>query len=251
MLRVMRASPALRALSAFSASMPERYRDLFDASAIREHAAIVGRRGDAPVHVELWRRQPRGGAIACVVADDRPGLLSLISAALVVNGMDVVAAQAFTRARGGEAPEAVDLFWLRRDGGLPSPVLAGDVARVARTLHQLVTGDATVEDVIRRARTQRASPAPGATRVTFDDAEAGLSVLTVETFDRPGLLLAITRALHRARVQIVASEAATQDGRIVDRFTVVELDGAPVRPTRRGVLQMEVLAAIEAVMRGA
>ncbi|MGH7296147.1 MAG: hypothetical protein ACRELB_14485, partial [Polyangiaceae bacterium] len=69
----------------------------------------------------------------------------------------------------------------------------------------------------------------------------------VETTDRPGLLLAITRALHRARVQIVASEATTRDGSVRDRFTIVELDGAPLRPGRRGVLQVEVLAAIDSL----
>jgi len=74
-------------------------------------------------------------------------------------------------------------------------------------------------------------------------------VLTVVTSDRPGLLLAITRALHRARVQILGSEATTKDGRVVDRFTLVELDGAPLRTSRRGVLQVEVLAAIDSLGR--
>ena len=84
----------------------------------------------------------------------------------------------------------------------------------------------------------------------FDEtADGGLTVLTVETFDRPGLLLAITRALHRARVQIIASEATTKDGRVVDRFSIVELDGAPLRANRRGVLQVEVLAAIDSLGR--
>jgi hypothetical protein len=33
----------------------------------------------------------------------------------------------------------------------------------------------------------------------------------------------------------------------VDRFTIVELDGAPIARHRRGVVQMEVLAAIDAL----
>jgi [protein-PII] uridylyltransferase len=182
-----------------------------------------------------------------VVADDRPGLLSFISAALVVNSMDVGAAQAFTRTR-GETPEAVDFFWLHRDSGLPSPVLGGDAARIGEVMRSLITGTATIDDVVREARARRTQPALGATRITFDDApDAGLSVLTIETFDRPGLLLAITSALHRVRVQIIASEATTEKGRVVDRFTVVELDGAPVGRQRRGLLQMEVLAAVESL----
>ena len=100
------------------------------------------------------------------------------------------------------------------------------------------------------ARADRVRPAGATTRVCFDEkTDSGLAVLTVETSDRPGLLLAITRALHRARVQILGSEATTKDGHVVDRFTLVELDGAPLRSSRRGVLQVEVLAAIDSLGR--
>jgi len=50
-------------------------------------------------------------------------------------------------------------------------------------------------------------------------------------------------------VQILGSEATTKDGHVVDRFTLVELDGAPLRSSRRGVLQVEVLAAIDSLGR--
>jgi [protein-PII] uridylyltransferase len=240
-------------LSAFLDSMPPRYRQQpFDGGAVREHAAIVSRRDGAPAHAEIWKRLPRGGAVVCIVADDRPGLLSFISAALVVNRLDVEAAQAYTRA---EHDEAVDFFWVQRAveqgaAGATSPVLDADVARVAEVLRGLVTGALTVDEVAASARENRARPAGATTHVRFDQtSDTGLSVLTVETTDRPGLLLAITRALHRARVQIVASEATTKDGRVVDRFTLVELDGAPLRVTRRGVLQVEVLAAVDSLGR--
>lgn len=229
--------------------MPPRYRELFDGAAAREHAAIAARREGAPAHVELWRRLPKGGAVVCVVADDRPGLLSFISAALVVHCMDVEAVQAYTREG---CAEAFDLFWLQREGGLPSPILDADIARIRDVLGGLVTGSLSIDGVAREARARRAHPPGATTRVAFEEnSDAGLVVLTVETFDRPGLLLVITRALFRARVQIIASEASTRDGRVVDRFTIVEFDGAPVRGHRRGVLQVEVLAAIDALARGA
>jgi [protein-PII] uridylyltransferase len=232
----------------FLASMPERYRGLFDDAAALEHAGIVERRGDRPVHAELWRRLPRGRAVACVVAADRPGLLSYIAAALVVHGLDVEAAQAFTRETTGEA---VDLFWLRREGAVTSPVLDVDIARVSSLLGDLVSGRTTIDAITSRSR-PKAPPAPAAaTTVTFEENDdGGVSVLTVETFDRPGLLLAVTRALHRARVQIIASEATSERGRVVDRFHIVEMDGAPLRPSRRGRLQVEVLAAIDALWHG-
>ncbi len=71
----------------------------------------------------------------------------------------------------------------------------------------------------------------------------------METYDRPGLLFAITRALAKARVQIVASEATTKEGAVVDTFTLAELDGSPIRADRMGLLRIEVLRAIDAVVR--
>jgi [protein-PII] uridylyltransferase len=244
----MNASSRRDPLSVFLDSMPERYRQqTFDGAAMREHAAIVGRRGAAPAHAELWRRMPRGVAVVCVVADDRPGLLSFISAAFVVNKLDVEAAHAYTRPA---AQEAVDFFWVRRDAEAAMPVLEADVARVAETLRGLVTGTLTIDELAEAARADRPRTNGATTHVRFDGTDGGgLAVLTVETSDRPGLLLAITRALHRARVQIVASDATTHDGRVIDRFTLVELDGAPLRSGRRGVLQVEVLAAIDSLGR--
>ena len=232
--------------------MPGRYREVFDLQAIREHAAIVARRARSPVHVEMWQRLPNGGAVLCIVADDRPGLLTLISASLVMHQMDVVAAQVYTRTDPDtRLAEAVDFLSVQRDAALPLPVLKADVTRIAETLRRLVTGEVSLESTIRKARPLRPAPAGASTRVTFDQgADADLVVLTVETFDRPGLLLAITMALFRAGVQIIASDASTRGHQVVDRFTIVELDGTPIRQARRGVVQMEVLSAIESLTRG-
>ncbi len=239
------------ATSAFRDSMPERYRQSYDAGDSREHAGIVGRRAGAAAYVELWRRLPQGDVV-CVVADDRPGFLSFISAALVVSGMDIVSAQAYTRAPGGgRPPEAVDFFRLARDAEHPMPVLGTDIARITGLLNDLVTGDVTIEEVVRRARPPRSSVRGSSTRVVFEESpDANLSELTVETTDRPGLFLGITQALFRAGVQIIASDARSERGRVTDRFTITELSGEPIRPARRGIVQLEVLVAIDAASQG-
>jgi [protein-PII] uridylyltransferase len=229
--------------------MPARYREAFDGMAMRQHAAIVARRGDEVAHVEVWKKEHHERAILCVVAEDRAGLLSLISAALAAQRLDVIAAQAYTRTFQGEAPaEAVDFVWVRHDAEPPEPVRSTDAVRVSETLKGLIRGQLTLESVSKSARRMAVVPAGALTRVAFDEtASSDLGVLTVETFDRPGLLLTITLALFRARVQIVASEATTENGRVIDRFTIAELDGAPVLRHRRGAVQTAVLAAIDAI----
>jgi [protein-PII] uridylyltransferase len=235
--------------SEFIDSMPARYAQRFDLSDAREHSAIVGRRAGAPAHVELWQRLSKGGAVMCVVADDRPGLLSFISASLFAHVLDVVGAQVFTR-RLPSGPEAVDLFWLRRTRG--GPIVDDDAREVANVLGSLITGELTIEALAGRPRSAAKPRASSrlATRVAFgEDPRAGYSLLTVETYDRPGLLFAITRALADARVQIVASEATTRDGAVVDTFTLSELDGSPIRADHMGLLRIAVLRAIDAVVR--
>jgi [protein-PII] uridylyltransferase len=247
---MMTAAKLPEPVAAFAKTMPARYRELFDSDAALEHGAIVARRAGAPAHAEIWKQLRDGGAIMCIVADDRPGLLSFISATLVVHMMDVVAAQAYTRAA-PEGPEAVDFFWLQRDSPDKSPIVEADAQHIAGVLRSLVTRELSIDAMMRKTGA-RPAPAPGATtRVKFEETpKTGLTVLTVETFDRPGLLLAITKALSRAGVQIVASEAMSRDGQVVDSFTIVEFNGAPLRANRRGILRVEVLAAIDAVARG-
>jgi [protein-PII] uridylyltransferase len=231
----------------FAASMPRAYRALFDGATIATHAAIVQRRGERAAHVEIWKELPERVVAIAVVADDRPGLLSRISAALVAHDLDVVAAQAYGRERPDGTREAVDFLWVRRfptPRGAGAPVRERDVARVAETLDALVRGRASFDGAVRFVHAVRSSHEE--TRVRFErDASDGGVVLTVEAVDRPGLLLLITRTLFRERVQIVGSHVTTREGRALDRFRLTELDGAPLRRARLLALQTAVLAAIE------
>jgi [protein-PII] uridylyltransferase len=227
-------------------SMPKGYREVFDQAAVETHAAIVQRRASAATRVELWRELADGVAALCVVADDCPGLLSRISAALVAHDFDVVAAQAFCRKRRDAQTEAVDFFWIRRlapKTGAIVPIRSGDVASFGEMLEALVRGRANFDRAAQLARAHRA--AGDAIRVRFEsDDPEGHTVLMVEGPDRPGLLYAITEALFRERVQIVRSDVSTRGGRVCDRFYVTELDGARVHRTRLLGLQTSILAAI-------
>jgi [protein-PII] uridylyltransferase len=129
------------------------------------------------------------------------------------------------------------------------PVMDTDVERISEVLSQLITGELSIEAAAERARSSRPVPPGASTNVTFEEDDDEGLVLTVETFDRPGLLLAITLALFRANVQIVASDAVTRAGRVIDRFSIVETDSSPIRRNRRGVVQIEVLEAIHALSR--
>ncbi len=234
-------------LAAFVASMPVEYRGAFDAEATLAHAEIVRRRGERPTHVEIWRELEGRVVAICVVADDAPGLLSRISAALVGAHIDVVSAHAYCRRREDGSVEAVDLLWIRRlpgPRGSVLPIRAKDVGTLAEAIERAASGAAAgAADPVRAP----APLAPGASaRVRFETDQAdGSTILTVEAVDRPGLLLAVTQALFRSDVQILALRATTEHGSAVDRFKLADADGTPLRRERLFALQIAILGAID------
>jgi len=227
--------------------MPAAYHDAFDEDEIEAHAAIVARRGGSATRVEIWKELPDQQVAICVVADDRPGLLSQISAALVAEQIDVVSAHAYCRTCTGGRKEAVDLLWIRRVarlGGVIAPIRPRDVVSLGELVDTLVRGNALVDQAVGFARAIVAAGA--STRVLFDDsAKDGTMVLTIEATDRPGLLLLVTEAIFRSQLQIVALRATSERGRAVDRFHLAELDGKPLVLARLLALQVEIFAAIE------
>lgn len=170
---------------AFIRSMPMSYRRIFDEDAQHEHAAVVHRRGDRASHIEIWRKLPERIVAVVVVADDWPGLLSRVSAALVAHDIDVVAAQAFGRIRQDGEREAVDLVWIRRlasEAGRVPSIHTRDVAAIGETLDALVRGQASFDGAVSFARARRSAEAT--TRVRFEsDSSDGATMLLVEAVD--------------------------------------------------------------------
>lgn len=249
--------------------MPSEYKAAFDLEAATAHEAIVSRRGDQEAHVEIWRELSERVVAICVVAEDRPGLLSAISAALVGASIDVVGAHAYSHTRPSGDREAVDILWLRRipgATGLVSPIRSRDIAQVAEAIKRGLRApsrdsiappsadgapfsESGIRTTPRESREASISSLDRAAlrsaRIKFDNAKDGATLLTVEAVDRPGLLLAVTQALFRSNVQIISLRATTEGGSAVDRFTIVEPNGAPLAAARRLELQSAILGALD------
>lgn len=233
-------------MNSFVESMPARYRAQYDAGAASQHARIATERSPGLPNVGLFRSSGSTQTGMCVVAQDEPGLLALISASLVESGLDVTEAEAYTRQLSSSMMEAVDLFWVRHlHPAHENEVTEADAERVHSALLELLAGH-------RRPTPSQRHPdslTPGAseTSVRFIEGESGGSIVTleVETRDRSGLLLAVTEALFKERVQIVGSRISTRGGRVYDRFELLELDGSTITSLRRHALQLAILAAID------
>lgn len=238
---------AIDLVAEFRASMPSAYHEAFDDEATEVHAGVVHRREGSATRCEIWKDLPERIVAICIVADDRPGLLSQISAALVAHEIDVVSAHAYCRTRASGTKEAVDFLWLRRvarANGSIGLIRPADVAAIGEMVDALVRSNAAFDPAIHFARAVRAAAAE--TRVRFDDgAGDGTMMLTVEATDRPGLLLVVTKAIFRAGLQIVGLRATSDQGRAIDRFHLAELDGKPLVQARLLSLQVEIFSALE------
>jgi [protein-PII] uridylyltransferase len=222
--------------------MPSSYRRAHGWAAMKEHAAIVERRAEATVHVEMWR--VRRGTVIVIVSDDRTGGLAMMSAAIAASGFDILMAEAYRRSRGAQPAEAVAFFELRRPSDAEGKPIAGDdLAPISRELEALFAGETRADTLLQRnAPTLRPGPqAPP--DVTFAD-DDGSSILLVEARDRPGLLATITAAVTEASACIVDSEIVTVDGRARDRFQLTEADGDPLTGPRRDAIAHSVSLAI-------
>src|SRR5688500_1542371 len=247
---VTSAMPPEESVRTFASTLPGSYRTNFEFGAIAEPAKLSLAREATPANVGLFLSTRVPGTAICVVADDRPGLLATISTALVICGLDVIEAEAYTRTTEQKPDEAVDIFWVRHEAAERRSVRVsrGEVAQLRQTLIGLLEGKL---DRRRLGEEHKAVPTPSSSETVvrfIENADGNFSTLEVETGDRSGLLLALSRALFNQRVQIVGSQVKTRGERVFDRFHLVEFDGTPVTATRRLEIQVAVLSAIGPVI---
>jgi [protein-PII] uridylyltransferase len=234
-------------------SMPERYLLANAPESIVEHARVVHDRGARAAHVA---RIPSGHpeiAELCVVADDRPGLLASIAAAITANRLEVLAAQVYCHAKavaGTTSAEAVDVFWVRdREGGTDG--VQDALPRLARDLEDVCGGRIDPAGLLRMrigsTSPWRERPSPAvATEVLFDDrASPRHTVIEVFARDRPGLLHTLATALHEMRLSIALSKINTEGTRVADVFYVTEVDGSKIRPARHEEIRSALVRAID------
>jgi [protein-PII] uridylyltransferase len=228
-------------MTEFLQTMPAAYAHAFTTSEVADHEKVVARRGARLVHAEMCNG-PSGDQV-CVVAEDRPGLLALVTDALLVHGLSIRNAKVYCRERNDGQSEAVDFFQLQHTKGeAGAGVEPAELSAFLQTLSELVA-----EDVLAASRPSLipTSSSPK-TRVYFEieALRRGEATLLVEAPDSEGLLNAITNALAAQDVHIRASEIRTEGGVARDRFDLVSNDAQPLTAVRLCDVQQAVHAAL-------
>jgi [protein-PII] uridylyltransferase len=233
-------------LETYLASMPERYVLANAPPAIAAHAELARLHEGETVAVDLVPSRHPEAAEICVVARDRPGLLAAITAALAASRLTVHAAQIHSR-RNGDGVQAVDLFWVR-DRGDGIEGVARALPKLGRDIRAVLAGEISAADLAqnrggasaRERRSPRVTP-----QVSIDDrASPRHTVIEVLARDRPGLLFALSDALHRLGLSIAVAKINTEGTRVADVFYVSDVDRGKVPPGKRTAEVQRVLVEV-------
>lgn len=252
LLRAMAGWPdaEIAAVSAFARSMPKRYRALFDVEQVAAHAALSASRS-GPFACAMYPSELADTALLVVVADDSPGLLALVAAAITAGRLEVVAADVYSR-EGQHGSEAFDVFWVR-DRTEGSAAARAALPRLVADLGALFEGEVNAEELLERRResTVRRGPRVAAEVVLYDRAAPEHTVVEVFGRDRPGLLYALARCFTQLGLSIERSRINTEGNRVADVFYVQEraTDAAPlarkIPPARFEEIRTALLGVVE------
>lgn len=237
----------LEDLGRFLDSMPERYFLANTPEEVAAHAKLALQGGDQTFSVS-WTPSPHHGIVGlcvvaratkhldvCVVADDRPGLLASISAAISAGKFDITAAQVNSRRLSGGGYQALDLFWLRCPEN--DDTTNRRLAKLKQDLSAVIRGELAPEVLVqpRLAARRRPRPSPPvATEVLFDHhASDEYTVIEVLAEDRPALLYTLSSTLRELGVVIGVAKISTEGTRAVDVLYASESDGSKIQPGAR------------------
>jgi [protein-PII] uridylyltransferase len=232
----------------FVSGLPERYFYANEPAAIVEHALFAAsahertasiRQGSAShPYFELW-----------VVADDRPGLLAMITALLSQSKLKVRSAQVYSWLTRDGRSRCLDIFWVR--GPEDSERVARLLTKLERDLEQLLGGaidpSALRGRALSGARSPRLLDARFTTEVNVDNKSAShYTIIEVITADRPALLFCLSNALQEVGLSIWFAKINTEGERVIDVFYVLGSDGQMVvQPAQISRVRQAIASAVE------
>lgn len=222
-------------------AMPPSYLTSFSiADLVRHLDAVTPPPQESQVVVDVRAGTPAANVI--VAAEDRPGLLAIMSGVFALHNVSVLDGRFFTRADG----IVLDAFHV--EDALGGSFDEQRWNRVRTDMARALRDELPLEDLLKeKARAYRRVSAPLVPVRVLVDAAASESFTIVEVHctDRVGILHDIARALFELSMDIRLAKIDTLGREVVDTFYVRGFDGEPVRePARLRALQEAVRARL-------
>lgn len=222
-LELLGSSPARERVAGWLEKLSFRYILSQPADAILKHYHMEQELESAPLVTAA--RQAEGNMWEFTVATrDRPGLFSMITGVLWARGLNILSADIFTR----ESGIALDILIVER---LPDPLHA-DVLwdRVKADLMKVLQNPSFLDELLAGKRKpsllQNKCIPRKSDRVLIDEEASDFyTIIEVYTWDRPGVLHAITHTLYQLEVSIQLAKISTPGAQVTDVFYVTDLSG--------------------------
>ena len=181
------------------------------------------------------------------IADDKPGLLAMITATLAAARFKVISAQVYSWKDSFGRTRALDLFWVR---GSSVEAVTSAIPRLERDFGRLMSQELTPDALVTNGnRTAHWSerPTPGVqSEVVIDNRCATRdTVIEVTTRDQLGLLFWLSHALQSLGLQISLAKINTEGTQVADVFYVTDETGSKVtEPERIEAIKSRILSTV-------
>lgn len=200
-------------------------------------------------HSVCFRAEPSEGEMwqTTVVTRDKPGLFALITGVLWARGLNILSAEIFTR----EPGVACDILIIER---IPDPLHSGELwGRVEKDLGRAVDNSSYLDEILSERRRPsvlegKRHPRKDDKVIIDEDASDFYTLIEVYTWDRPGVLHAITNGLFELDLNIQLAKIATPGAQVVDIFYVTDLSGEKLMSyDKHEMIREKLLSCLEAV----
>ncbi len=180
-----------------------------------------------------------------IVTFDKPGLFSIITGVLWAYGINILAADIFTRTSG----IAVDILTVN---DLPDPINSKSIwLRIEDDLRLAIEDRSHLKSLL---ASRKASPyikrnfvpkVPD--RIIIDEESSDFfTIIEVYTWDRPGVLHTITNVFYNFNISIQLAKISTPGAQVADIFYVTNLDGGKLyNETLYDQLKQEILSRLK------
>jgi len=218
--------------------LPPRYSQMNQEQEITKHIVAVheflkcqAELGTDPLKpVILWvHYQERGHSELVVVTWDRSQLVSRVTGALAVAGLNILSAGIFTRSD----HIVVDAFRICTDRN-EAVTDVRDQKLFAETLEKSLSGDtfdfgAQLKKLLAKRPVNRTGADGFPTKLVLDNSSLQNNTLCeIQTPDRPGLLHELVTCLTREDLQITFARIETEKGAAIDTFYLSDIQGRKI-----------------------
>jgi [protein-PII] uridylyltransferase len=233
-------------LDHFLTAMPDRYLYANDPIDIVRHSRFARASQMKHVNVTVVTNHEPYVELG-FIADDRPGLLAMITATLAASRLKILSAQVHTWIDAYGRKRALDLFWVR--GGQTAATTHSALPRLERDFQRLLSHEITPAELVtgNRRSTWSDRPMPKiASEVNIDNrASTQNSVIEVTTTDMNGLLFWLSHTLQILGLQITLAKINTEGSQVADVFYVTDEQGAKVTdPDRIETIKNRLLSTL-------